>query len=177
MAQTREGALKVQALKAGISVEEYQKKILDGQKWCYLCRAWHPLSFFGVDKTRYDGFVPACMESRNRRGRERYVPIPSEKRKPHGPPAKEPRDGDKKQARRRINVLVRTDRLPHPNSVPCVDCGHVWKKGQRRHEYDHVKGYGKESHYKVEVVCTTCHGKRAVERGEYRGRKNKHRMV
>ena len=83
-----------------------------------------------------------------------------------GPAPKSPRDGDKKQARQRINVLVRTGRLEHPNTLPCKDCGHIWKRGERRHEYDHHKGYDAAHHYDVESVCTTCHSKRAFDRGE-----------
>jgi hypothetical protein len=74
-----------------------------------------------------------------------------------GAPPHAPRDGDKVQARQRINVEVRTGQRPHPNSLPCVDCGHVWSEGERRHEYDHHKGYAAEHHYDVEPVCTTCH--------------------
>lgn len=66
-------------------------------------------------------------------------------------------DGDAKQARRRVNVLVRTGRLAHPNDSPCADCGHIWTAGERRHEYDHHRGYGAEHHLDVETVCTACH--------------------
>lgn len=78
----------------------------------------------------------------------------------HGPAPNPPRDGDKAQARQRINVLVRTGKIPHPNTLPCVDCGHVWSNGQRRHEYDHHRGYAAAHHYDVQVVCTDCHAKR-----------------
>lgn len=81
-------------------------------------------------------------------------------RSKHGPAPKPPRDGDKEQARQRINVLVRTGRLAHPNTIPCADCGHIWKPGQRRHEYDHYLGYAAEHHYDVQSVCTACHAKR-----------------
>lgn len=77
-----------------------------------------------------------------------------------GPPPYAPRDGDKKQARQRINVEVRTGYRPHPNSLPCTDCGHLWSEGERRHEYDHHLGYGAAHHYDVEPVCTECHAKR-----------------
>jgi hypothetical protein len=77
-----------------------------------------------------------------------------------GPPPKLPRDGDKLQARQRINVEVRTGRRPHPNELPCTDCGHVWSEGERRHEYDHHKGYAPEHHLEVEPVCTLCHATR-----------------
>lgn len=77
-----------------------------------------------------------------------------------GPVSNSPRDGDRKQARQRVNVLVRTGRIPHPNTLSCVDCGHIWKEGERRHEYDHHNGYGPEHHYDVQPVCTLCHAKR-----------------
>jgi len=77
-----------------------------------------------------------------------------------GAPPDAPRDGDKRQARRRINVEVREGRRPHPNTLPCADCGHVWQEGERRHEYDHYLGYGAEHHYDVESVCTVCHARR-----------------
>lgn len=83
-----------------------------------------------------------------------------------GPAPMPPRDGDKAQARQRINVEVRTGRRAHPRTLPCTDCGHVWKPGQRRHEYDHHLGYAAEHHYDVEAVCTICHRARVTRRGE-----------
>lgn len=74
-----------------------------------------------------------------------------------GPFAAAPRDGDKKQARQRINVEVRTGRRVHPNNLPCTSCGHVWKHGEKRHEYDHHLGYAAEHHFDVQVRCTKCH--------------------
>ena len=77
-----------------------------------------------------------------------------------GPAPKPPRDDDKVQARQRINVEVRTGRRPHPNSLPCTDCGHIYLAGERRHEYDHHLGYAAANHYDVQAVCTMCHAKR-----------------
>lgn len=77
-----------------------------------------------------------------------------------GPDPMPPRDGDKIQARQRINVEVRTGYRPHPNTLPCTDCGHVYAPGERRHEYDHHLGYAAEHHYDVEPVCSTCHSNR-----------------
>lgn len=77
-----------------------------------------------------------------------------------GPLPNPPRDGDKEQARQRINVEVRTGRRPHPNALACVDCGHVWSDGERRHEYHHHLGYDAAHHYDVVPVCTECHSKR-----------------
>lgn len=83
-----------------------------------------------------------------------------------GPAPKPPRDGDHLQARQRVNVEVRTGRRPHPNTLPCVACGHRWSPGERRHEYDHFKGYAAEFHLVVEPVCTKCHRQRGDVRGE-----------
>lgn len=77
-----------------------------------------------------------------------------------GPAPKPARDGDVRQARQRVNVEVRTGRRPHPNSLPCTDCGHVWRDGERRHEYDHHLGYAPEYHLDVQSVCTLCHSAR-----------------
>jgi hypothetical protein len=77
-----------------------------------------------------------------------------------GPAPRPPRDGDRKQARQRVNVEVRTGYRPHPNNLPCADCGHIWQPGERRHEYDHHLGYDAEHHLDVEPVCTICHSAR-----------------
>jgi hypothetical protein len=77
-----------------------------------------------------------------------------------GPDPMPPREGDKKQARQRVNVEVRTGYRPHPNTMPCTDCGHIWEPGERRHEYDHHLGYAAQHHYDVQPVCTDCHARR-----------------
>lgn len=74
-----------------------------------------------------------------------------------GPAPDAARDGDKKQARQRINVEVKNGIRQHPNAIPCQDCGHVWAHGERRHEYDHYMGYAAKHHGDVQSVCTRCH--------------------
>src|SRR5206468_3053283 len=119
------------------------RKIRNGQKWCIACREWHPVEEFAADKSRWDGRTAACRVNRNRIARQKHRPVAITQRKTPGPPAIPARDGDKKQARRRVNVLVRTGRLEPANDVACLDCGHVWTPGcGARHEYDHYRGYG-----------------------------------
>lgn len=36
----------------------------------------------------------------------------------------------------------------------------MWRPGERRHEYDHHKGYGPAHHLDVQAVCTLCHATR-----------------
>jgi hypothetical protein len=44
---------------------------------------------------------------------------------------------------------------PHSNKVPCMDCGHVWFEGERRHHY--VDDAGKETiESGARVLCTLC---------------------
>lgn len=70
-------------------------------------------------------------------------------------------EGNKRQARSRVMALVRARLLPHPNTLPCMDCGDTEKK----REYDHYLGYGVTDHEKVQPVCKSCHVKREVARG------------
>jgi len=59
-------------------------------------------------------------------------------------------------ARARVNLLVKTGRLPSASTLPCADCG----DSERRHEYDHPKGYADEHHLHVDAVCGRCHRER-----------------
>ncbi len=82
-------------------------------------------------------------------------------------PKSEPaRDGDKDQARQTVNGQIRYGARPHPNQLPCVKCGHVWKEGERRHEYDHHKGYAAAHHEDVIALCTNCHHGETDSRAE-----------
>lgn len=74
------------------------------------------------------------------------------------------RDGDRRQAHNRIRRLVNAGILPHPQSVPCFDCGHTGS--DRKHHYDHYLGYSAAHQTDVQAVCFPCHYKRSVARGE-----------
>ncbi len=172
MAQTKLGARKIAAKKLGITLKAYVAHEEDGEKWCVKCKVWHPLSSFGADKTRGDGLSSTCLESRhtgNPIGWHGKPPINPKTGRP-GPTRIKRRSGDKLQARSRINHDVVLGLRAAPNNLPCVDCGHIWKPGKHRHEYDHYRGYSAENHVAVEAVCSKCHHKREAMR---RARKNK----
>ncbi len=154
MAQTKEGAIKMASKKIGISEAEYIQNVKAQKKWCYLCREWHDLAEFGVDSYNGDGLSSICRSSRNKRAKEKY--IPKERTWELGRSFVTERDGDRKQARGRVNYLVKIGLLPKPNAVRCVDCGHISTETER-HEYDHYLGYSKNNHEDVEVVCSKCH--------------------
>ncbi|MEU4558577.1 hypothetical protein AB0F72_09305 [Actinoplanes sp. NPDC023936] len=149
------------AARIGITLAEYDFNLAAGEKWCGGCRTWEPRSAFAADKSRGDGLMSRCRDSRNNAARKSYVPTP---RPATGRRYVEARDGDQLQARRRVNYLVEAALLPAPNTLPCADCGHIWDEGERRHEYDHHLGYAAENHEAVEAVCTTCHHSREDNR-------------
>lgn len=154
------GAIKVAAKKTGLSIEEYQAKLASGQLWCTKCKTFHGADDFGLDSTRSSGRAAQCLKSRST-GRPTGVPLGPRINPATGRPGPAPipaRDGDKKQARATINHLIKRGAIPNPNSKPCVDCGH--SGDDRRHEYDHYKGYAAEHHLDVQVVCTVCHAAR-----------------
>lgn len=166
MAQTRNGAILVAAQRTGCTPDEYRERVDRGEKWCTYCRDWHVVASFGSDTSRSDGLSSICRLARARIYAEKYrrkcfCPI---QRGRSFVPA---RDGDKRQARRRINFFVEQGIIPNPNDIPCVDCGHIYEEGGRRHEYDHHMGYLAEFHETVEAVCSTCHRQRAIRRGEW----------
>lgn len=162
MAQTREGAEKVAAAKCGVTLEEYRAKIQAGEKHCRSCRLWKSKVEYGSDSTRYDGLSAICIRCRSVKAKAKYNPRPRQSKK--GIRFVPIRDGDKVQARSRVNHLIKIGRLADPNTLPCFDCGHLGD--DRRHEYDHFEGYSGLKQECVQVACSKCHARRARERGE-----------
>lgn len=128
------------------------------QKWCTRCKVMHGKPAFGLDSSRGDGLSASCLASRRVRVR---APRPPAKRHGWLKPA---RDGDKLQARRRVNYLVEQGRIPHPDDLPCIDCADEVFTTPKRHEYDHAKGYSAEHQLYVEPVCSRCHHAREEAR-------------
>lgn len=153
---TKLGAAKTAATKIGIPVEQYLQNVHSGLQWCSGCRDFKHLEFFNK------GFRSQCKSCSRVADRRRYQPIPREQWKPRGFAVHPPRDGDKQQARNRVNREVRKGKLPHARTVPCTDCGHIG--GDRLHEYDHYLGYAAINHLAVECVCVPCHSKREINR-------------
>jgi hypothetical protein len=156
-----EGALKAAATRAGLGVNEYLDRLNAGLLYCWRCQDWHAAEEFGKDSSRSSGRAASCRRSKNAAYRATYEPTPGPQ---PGRRYADPRDGDFKQARGRVNHLVNVKILPDPNDLPCTDCGHVHGPSGRRHEYDHHKGYAPEHHEDVEAVCTICHHAREQAR-------------
>lgn len=129
----------------------------DATKWCIGCKTHHSVTDFGFDRSRYDGLASKCRAFKRHDERQRYK---NKHRPAKGRRFVAVRDGDEKQARRRVNYFVEAGIIPHPNKLPCADCGHVFEQGGKRHEYDHHLGYEKDFHEQVQSVCATCHKKR-----------------
>lgn len=156
------GALKRCAALTGLSVDEYAARRARGEKWCYACREWRSTSEFQIDRSRGDGLSALCGSCRATRARSRYVAKPRVSR--IGIAMVPARDGDRRQARARVNHQIEIGLRPAANSLPCVDCGDVWADGKPRHEYDHHLGYSPEHQLAVEPVCRRCHVRRTWDR-------------
>jgi hypothetical protein len=128
---------------------------------CYACRRTMPLLMFGKDVSRPNGHACICKACRNAKQRASYSPHPASRR---GQLLVATRDGDKKQARHRVNHQVDIGVIPDPNDLPCVDCADMQGFNSARHEYDHAKGYDGADQLYVEPVCTTCHHNREEAR-------------
>jgi 5-methylcytosine-specific restriction endonuclease McrA len=157
---SKTGAMKIAAQRAGLSMAAYYARLAAGEKWCTRCKAWHPRAAFGQDKSRADGLAAQCTKGKNAAARNAYTPKP----RPMAGSRRfvQVRTGDKKQARARINYLVRMRVIAAPGDLPCTDCGHLGP--EVRHEYDHHLGYGAENQEHVEPVCSRCHGRREARR-------------
>lgn len=159
MAQTKIGAARVLARKAGLSLEAYLRRCVT-HKYCWRCKLMQARASFAIDRSRHDGLVASCRTSTNDASRKHYTPTLKPRRRHVW--IKSGRDGDKKQARRRVNYLVERGRIPRPDALPCTDCGQRWKRGLPRHEYDHHKGYAAKHHLDVQAVCRPCHDARST---------------
>jgi len=146
------------AKRIGVSVDEYATRRGRGEKWCTACKAWHSVAAFGSDPTRGDGLAARCTASK--RVKVRTPRKPQDRRGWQAPT----RDGDKRQARRRINYLVEQGLIPKPSDLPCLDCADEVFSGNYRHEYDHARGYDGENQLYVEAVCSKCHRNREETR-------------
>lgn len=67
MAGSTLGALKRAARQIGLSLEDYQARITNGEKWCTGCKDWHLRAEFTLDNSRRDGLTPTCVTFRKAR--------------------------------------------------------------------------------------------------------------
>lgn len=116
-------------------------------------------------RQKFDGKNSRCKICQRALDRKRYQPIPIDQHKLRGFPPKPGRDGDKNQARAKVNYAVTCGKLPHARNIPCTDCGHLGD--DRKHEYEHHNGYDAINHLDVQCVCVPCHVKRGRDRINY----------
>ena len=166
MSGTIIGAIRGAARRLGLSEADYREQLARGLKWCHGCRKWHQRVAFGSDRHRLDGLAAICLVKKAEAQKANYRPQARPKAGRRFVPA---REGDKHQARRRVNHLVAVGLLPPPAALPCCDCQHIG--ANRRHGYDHFLGYTTAHHEHVQAVCSRCHRKRAIARAEWARRK------
>ena len=160
----KKAAIRKTASKAGISVEQYLANEKFGMKWCTDCESFVDQDYFydtsSRGRARKHSYCKSCSRIRSKRANDLRLSTSEEfsKRETF------PRDGDKKQARYRVNREVHKGNLPHAQTVACIDCGHVGS--DKKHHYDHYLGYAGINHLAVECVCVSCHQKRERQRNQ-----------
>jgi hypothetical protein len=73
MSGTPVGGLRSAATRILADPVVYAERIIAGQKWCWLCRDWHPRAAFGLDTHRSDGKNANCREAIGRRAKRQYA--------------------------------------------------------------------------------------------------------
>jgi hypothetical protein len=58
-----ERALKTDAERAGVTVQEYLGRLNRGLLYCYRCDDWHEAEAFGPDRRRVSGRAGSCQRS------------------------------------------------------------------------------------------------------------------
>jgi hypothetical protein len=58
-----ERALRVEAARAGVTVQEYLGRLGQGLLYCYRCEDWHDAGAFGPDRRRASGRAASCQRS------------------------------------------------------------------------------------------------------------------
>jgi hypothetical protein len=56
---------------------------------------------------------------------------------------------------------------PHPNERPCHQCGHIWFRGERPHEY--LEHDAQQRPEDVTVLCRLCRQQRGLRRAPAEG--------
>lgn len=60
------GARRTAATRIGVTLAEYDARLLAGEKWCGSCRTWHGRGRFELDRSRTDGLSAVCAAARIR---------------------------------------------------------------------------------------------------------------
>ena len=58
-----ERALRAEAARAGVTVQEYLGRLSQGLMYCYRCEDWHDADAFGRDRRRLSGLAGSCLRS------------------------------------------------------------------------------------------------------------------
>lgn len=141
---SRIGVLKIAAGRRGMTLEEYEKKIQNGFKWCTTCKQWKIKEFFGNDLTRSDGLDAHCFECRRVKNRKKKINLaPSQK--------------IQQAASNAVNYAIKKGLFKKPTTLPCINCG------LRADHYHHHLGYDRRHWLDVQALCRSCHKKSHFE--------------
>lgn len=70
------GAAKTAAKRVGVTLEEYERNVAAGRKWCYRCRVWHTEASRSRRRKSSLKTSRACREAKNAHERTMYAARP-----------------------------------------------------------------------------------------------------
>ena len=142
-------------------------------KRCPACETVKPMTDFHRNRSKKDGLADQCKLCKNaydkryqvdnldkfrvitRRYRDKHKNTKEYKLRALEKSRKEyERHPEALLARNAVWRRIRSGKLPHPSTVPCVVCG------DPAIEYDHIAGYEGLNRFNVEPVCQTDHANR-----------------
>ena len=137
--EKRTGARKGAALRLGISLEEYERNLDSGLRWCTACKEWHLSTEFGGDQNRPSGYNARCLASKRVRVRRQRLSHPGTR-------------SERQAAVDAVRHAIKRGKLRPVRSEVCA-CG------QPARHYHHHKGYAREHRLTVVPLCGSCHQK------------------
>lgn len=67
---SRTGITKIAAERTGVSIDEYKKRLANGEKWCTGHKRWESNKLFSKDSARGDGLDKECKEAKSLKSRK-----------------------------------------------------------------------------------------------------------
>ena len=131
------GTTKTAASKLGLTLEQYQEKIQQGLKWCFLGKHWRSMDAYHADKSRGDGLKSSCKVCAYQKKQRKDELVPDS-------------SVIQQAASNAVRTAVRQGKLPKVTTLQC-------KCGNGARHYHHTKGYTEEHWLDVEPLCISCH--------------------
>jgi len=166
MAQTKEGALKVAAGKAGMSHLDFIARLTAGERRCTKCKQWQPIDQFCLDRSRNEGISKTCYECRRVKDKKPPHRISGMKGRRHSLQARANMAASRRgnnnrlgkrhtlEARRKISLAVRALGLRGQKCPAYID-GRSSERAEKRNSFEY-KQWRTDVFFRDKFICQHC---------------------